>query len=77
MASKVTKPKKKEQAEFSVGDKVSFMFGVRRRRGLVVEDRGPIGYRGRRLFGVRFPAKPKAGVEPTYTELPADRLKAV
>jgi hypothetical protein len=42
------------EAEFAVGDKVAFTFGLTRAEGEVIEDHGPIGKGGRRLYGIRF-----------------------
>lgn len=59
------------EQEIRVGIPVSFTFGVQTVRGVVVEDRGPIGRGGRRLYLVTF------SPEPSYEfriELPADQL---
>ena len=48
------------------------MFGGRRVRGTIIEDRGNIGYKGRRLFTVRLKRWP----EDIVLELPAEELKA-
>jgi hypothetical protein len=56
-----------------VGDRVRFMFGRRRIVGTIVEDRGPIGAGGRRLYGVR--ARLDRDSE-SVLELPADELQA-
>lgn len=45
------------------------------RTGTVVEDRGPIGVGGRRLFRVRVQLDPKG--EPIYYEAPLDELRLV
>jgi hypothetical protein len=37
-----------------VGDRVRFTFGVTPVEGVIVEDRGHIGYGGRRLLRIRF-----------------------
>ena len=37
-----------------VGDKVAFTFGLTRAEGVIIEDRGPIGKGGRRLYLIRF-----------------------
>jgi hypothetical protein len=42
--------------------------------GFVVEDRGPIGIGGRRLFGVEIPVEPD---EPMMVEVPEDELEAI
>jgi hypothetical protein len=36
-----------------VGDWVSFLYGAGRAVALIIEDRGPIGVKGRRLYTVR------------------------
>jgi hypothetical protein len=43
------------EPRFSKGDLVEFRFGVRQVRGIVKEDRGPIGVKGRNLYLVVFP----------------------
>ncbi len=43
----------KEQAPlFRVGDRVSLLYGIRRTLARVIEDRGPLGVHGRRLYRV-------------------------
>jgi|GEM_PF-2483102 len=54
--------------KFQVGDRVEFLFGVRRVHGEIVEDRGQIGVGGRRLYGIRFELT--ANEEPEYIEIP-------
>lgn len=39
---------------FRVGDRVRFHFGNRMVEGRIIEDRGPIGVGGRRLYGIEF-----------------------
>ncbi|CAN0496149.1 unnamed protein product, partial [Phaeothamnion confervicola] len=39
----------------NIGDRVRFNFGFRKTTGTVVEDRGPIGIGGRRVFAIEFP----------------------
>ena len=45
---------KKTPARFKVGDWVTFKFGVRHALAQVIEDRGPIGYKGRRLYRLQM-----------------------
>ena len=43
------------EPRFHVGDRVQFQLGRRIVQGVVKEDRGPIGVKGRRLYAVVFP----------------------
>jgi hypothetical protein len=52
---------------------VTFNLGGRRFAGVIVEDRGPIGAGGRRLYVVRAQIDPTGE---TVFELPADELYA-
>lgn len=56
-----------------VGDRVRFTFGSREIEGDIVEDRGPIGVGGRRLYTVRAEMDP---TDELLLELPADELHA-
>jgi hypothetical protein len=61
---------------FQVGQLVAFKYGTRDVQGIVKEDRGPIGMKGRVLYLVEF----RHETESPYVsriELPADRLKKV
>jgi hypothetical protein len=61
---------------FQVGQLVTFKYGTRDVQGVVKEDRGPIGMKGRVLYLVEF----RRDTESPYLshiELPADRLKKV
>lgn len=58
------------------GQAVRFQFGIRRVEGVVTEDRGPIGVKGRRLYGVEFLVE-RGADSPSYTELPAENLELV
>lgn len=61
---------------FQVGQFVAFKYGARDVQGVVKEDRGPIGMKGRILYLVEF----RPETESPYVsriELPADRLKKV
>jgi hypothetical protein len=62
-----------EHGQFQVGDRVRFVFGLAETAGTIVEDRGPIGVGGRRLYGVRFAFSEG---DPMYIELPESDLKA-
>ncbi|REJ86347.1 MAG: hypothetical protein DWQ34_03885 [Planctomycetota bacterium] len=57
--------------KFHVNDKVAFTFGMRRVKGFVVEDRGPLGVGGRRIYRVRLDMDP---FDSMYFELPEDDL---
>jgi hypothetical protein len=56
------------------GDLVSFQYGLRKIHGVVREDRGPIGVKGRHLYLIEFKSEPYS---PSEIELPADHLEAV
>jgi hypothetical protein len=58
-----------------IGDAVSFDYGGLTIVGRVVEDRGPIGVGGRRLFRVRV--EMEAGADPTFIELPETALSVI
>ena len=45
---------KKRPPRFRVGDSVSFLFGPQKVAGEILEDRGPLGDFGRRLYRVRI-----------------------
>jgi len=47
---------KKRAPRFHVGDPVSFLYGTENVAGEIVEDRGPLGDYGRRLYRVRINA---------------------
>ena len=60
---------------FRVGDHVRFRYGIADVvDGVVVEDRGCLGVRGRRLYGVRFQL---TDAEPFYIELPEAEMTKV
>ena len=61
---------------FKKGDVVRFQAGQRTIQGVVKEDRGPLGIKGRHLYLVEF--GPALHVEePSYIELPAVELQLV
>jgi len=64
------------ESRFHKGDLVKFGWGMRTVRGVVKEDRGPIGIQGRRLYLVEFLPEPQAD-SPFLIELPADELQSV
>jgi hypothetical protein len=57
---------------FRVGDRVGFLFGRRRVIGVIVEDRGPLGMQGRRLYRIEFTLPP---AEPMFVEIPEDEIE--
>lgn len=59
-----------------VGQLVTFKYGTRNVQGLVKEDRGPIGMKGRVLYLVEFRPETQSGYV-SHFELPADRLQKV
>jgi hypothetical protein len=64
----------KTPGKFRVGDRVRILHGFRGLIGEIVEDRGRIGVRGRRLYGVKI--RVDEWNEHT-TELPEESLEAV
>ena len=65
--------KRKSSRPLHVGDRVSFEFGGRRVTGLVIEDRGNLGYQGARLLAVRVP---RTDADDVIVEMTADELQA-
>lgn len=63
-----------EHASFRVGDRVKVDFGPRKLTGVIVEDRGAIGARGRHLFKIDVPMDP---FEPMTVEVSEDEIEAV
>lgn len=45
--------RKEKKPQFKVGDWVSFQWGVKDAMAQVIEDRGPIGVGGRRLYRIQ------------------------
>jgi hypothetical protein len=62
------------EARFHNGDRVRFRLGIRSVQGVVKEDRGAIGIKGRRLYRVEFREELQS---PSQIELPADQLQPV
>jgi hypothetical protein len=61
---------------FRTGQLVAFRYGTRSVQGVIKEDRGPIGMKGRVLYLVEF--RPEAeSPYVSHIELPADQLKEV
>lgn len=56
-----------------VGSRVSLRFGLRSVRGTIIEDRGPLGVGGRRLWRVRLEISDVA--EPIEIEVPESELR--
>lgn len=64
------------EVRYQKGDRVGFQYGIRRVQGVVKEDRGPIGIRGRRLYLIEYQPLVEAE-EKSLVELPAEDLVAV
>lgn len=62
------------EVRFHKGDRVRFRLGIRSVQGVVREDRGAIGIKGRRLYRVEFREELQS---PSQIELPADQLQPV
>jgi hypothetical protein len=62
------------EKRFREGDRVKFQYGLRWVEGVVKEDVGPIGVKGRHLYLVVFKAEP---LSPSEIELPAEDLEPV
>lgn len=60
--------------KFRVGQSVRLKYGFRGRIAEIVEDRGPIGVGGRRLYGIRLRLDPWNEL---VTERPEESLEAV
>lgn len=58
--------------DLRIGDHVSFVYGLKRIAGSIVEDRGKVGMGGRQLFLVEVPLQ---FGDPMRFELPADELQ--
>ena len=62
------------EKRFRVGDKVIFRFGIRDVEGLVREDLGSIGIKGRRLYSVEFYLS-SGSDELVVVDLPAEMMQ--
>lgn len=65
--------KAKMVTRFKVGDHVRVAFGDRLVPAVITEDRGNIGYRGRRLFGIRAQFALDPDIEKIF-ELPEEEI---
>jgi len=62
----------KHPGPFREGDRVLLRWGGTEVEGVVVEDRGPLGGGGKRLYGVTFRVDDVS--DPIYTELAPEKL---
>jgi hypothetical protein len=69
MAAKPSNKQPSRRPSFKLGDRVSVRIALRSVPGIVVEDRGLIGYRGRRLWRVDVEFDPS---NVAYTEVPEE-----
>jgi hypothetical protein len=67
--------RKSTRGRLEVGSTVRFRFGITDVTAKVVEDRGPLGRDGERIYRVRFWFREPGG--PSETEIEASRLKLV
>ncbi|MBI1915830.1 MAG: hypothetical protein HYS12_14015 [Planctomycetes bacterium] len=68
------KVKKTHRPRFKVGDWVSFPFAVETVFAQIIEDRGPLGFKGRPMYRIRLDL---TWAEPDMFEMPEDELEAV
>ena len=61
-----------QKPRFKVGDWVSFPYGAMNPVAQIIEDRGPIGARGRRLYRVELPMQ---DCEPDRFEVPEENME--
>jgi hypothetical protein len=61
---------------FRIGQLVTFKIGMRSIQGVIKEDRGPIGRKGRVLYLVEFRAEAESPYA-SHIELPADDLMEI
>ena len=64
----------KKQSGIRVGDQVRFLYGEGPVFGIVKEDRGPIGHKGRRLYLIQFSLE---SPYVTQTEMPAEEFEVI
>ena len=62
------------KANYRKGDLVQFQWGIRFVQGVVMEDRGPIGVKGRHLYRVEFRPQSESIFQ---VELPAEEMQPV
>ena len=79
MPRRVKKPGRTQWTEptgppprYRIGDKVKFMYGQIPVVGEITEDRGLLGVKGERVYGLRY-ALPES--DPTYGEVPEGELE--
>ena len=58
--------------QFHLDQRIAFNFGTRKAKGSVVEDRGPLGVGGQRIYRIRLDMDP---FEPVFLELPENELE--
>jgi hypothetical protein len=63
--------------KFRRGDVVQFRAGTRTIQGVVKEDRGPLGLKGRHLYLIDYGPDVHAEGAPSQIELPAAELELV
>jgi hypothetical protein len=61
----------RKPGRLKIGSLVSFVFGTKPVTGVIVEDRGPLGAGGRRLYRIRLPIE---AVESFELEMPEDEI---
>jgi hypothetical protein len=61
---------------FRVGEWVSFLYGPRRTQAQIIEDRGPIGVQGRRIYRVRLDLEQADSMAFELPEEDLERAKA-
>ena len=64
------------EPRFRKGDHIEFQFGIRFVPGVVKEDRGPIGVKGRHLYRVEFKMDSLSD-EVSEVEMPAVEMRRV
>lgn len=64
--------KTRRKATIGVGTIVKFVFGLTEVKATVIEDRGPVGAKGRRFLRVRLEIE---ATDPIELEVPADAVQ--
>lgn len=62
-------------SSFRVGDRVRVPFGRGTADAVILEDRGPIGWKGRHLFMIQIPMDPKDAADPLTFEVPEEEME--
>jgi hypothetical protein len=65
---------KMKRGRFRVGNWVTLLYGPRVVLAKVIEDRGPLGWRGRQIYAIQLDRRQDE--EPTILEMPEDELTA-